>query len=39
MSSQLFFRDNGKIWSYNVDTKDVHSNICLGFSNYNFFAI
>ena len=27
MSSQLFFRDKGKIWKYNVDTKGADSNI------------
>lgn len=26
MSSQLFFRDKGKIWRYNVDTKGANSN-------------
>ena len=26
MSSQLFFRDKGKIWRYNDDTKGAHSN-------------
>lgn len=26
MSSQLFFRDKGKIWRYNVDTKGADSN-------------
>ena len=27
MSSQLFFRDKGKIWRYNVDTKGADSNV------------
>lgn len=27
MSSQLFFRDKGRIWGYNADTKDADSNI------------
>ena len=26
MSSQLFFRDKGKNWRYNVDTKGANSN-------------
>ena len=26
MSSQLFFRDKGKFWRYNVDTKGANSN-------------
>lgn len=36
MSSQLFFRDYGRIWSYNVVTKDAHSNQ-FGLGNYNLF--
>lgn len=27
MSSQLFFRDKGKIWMYNVGTKGANSNV------------
>lgn len=26
MSSQLFFRDKGRFWRYNVDTKGANSN-------------
>ena len=27
MSSQLFFRDKGRFWRYNVDTKGADSNV------------